>query len=98
MKAHTLTAAALSLLAGCASTPSSYQPVKVAVPVQCLQTVPPRPVMPTDMLTADAALDTFVQAAAAEIERREGYEIELRTALEACTHAPGPAEGGRRGQ
>jgi hypothetical protein len=98
MKSNAVTIALLALLAGCASSPTSYQTTKVAVPVQCRETVPDRPVMPTESLPADPTLDAFVQASTAEIERREGYEGELRTALQACTAAPGPLEGGRRGQ
>ena len=61
---------------------------KVAVPVICLATEPTRPVMPTESLTPDANLDQFVQAATAEIERREGFETQLVTALRSCTTAP----------
>ena len=69
------------LLTGCATKQES---VRVAVPVPCRVQVPPRPEMPTENLPVDAALDDFVAAAAAEIERREGYELQLRAALEAC--------------
>ena len=69
------------LLAGCATKP---EPVRVAVPVPCAVQVPQRPEMPTESLTPDVALDDFVAAAAAEIERREGYEVQLRAALLAC--------------
>ena len=61
---------------------------KVAVPVICLATEPTRPVMPTEALTPDASLDQFVQAATAEIERREGFETQLVTALRSCITAP----------
>lgn len=69
-------------LAGCNATMSGI--TKVPVPVACKEEVPDRPVMPTEGLPADASLDAFVQAAAAEIERREGYENQLLTALTAC--------------
>ena len=62
--------------------------VKVAVPVICTATEPTRPVMPTEALTLDASLDQFVQAATAEIERREGYEQTLTAALRSCITAP----------
>lgn len=62
--------------------------VKVAIPVICLATEPTRPVMPTENLTPDASLDQFVQAATAEIERREGFETQLVTALRSCITAP----------
>ena len=68
------------LLAGC----SAPQVQRVAVSVPCRVAIPARPLMPTERLPVDASLDAFVQAAAAEIERREGYEQELRAALGAC--------------
>lgn len=67
--------------AGCAT---KQEPARVAVPVPCRVTMPARPLMPTESMPVDAALDAFVQAAAAEIERREGYEQELRAAIGAC--------------
>lgn len=76
------------LLAGC----STCEPVRVPVPVPCNAPMPQRPAMPTESLEADAPLDDFVAAAAAEIERREGYEHLLRAALVACS---GDAEGGQ---
>jgi hypothetical protein len=69
------------LLTACGAT---MQTVKVPVPVPCGAKVPDRPAMPTESLKPGAGLDAFVQAAAAEIERREGYEGELRAALEGC--------------
>lgn len=80
---HFLAVLALFLV-GCATTPG-VATVKVSVPVECRETVPDRPVMPTEQFTEKPALDEFLRAARAEIERREGYEIKLRTALEACT-------------
>lgn len=78
--------AAVLLMAGCASSPPKVgiQQVKVAVPVPCQEPEPSRPVMPTEHLAADADVDAYVQAAAAEIERREGYETQLVTALRNC--------------
>ena len=38
-----------------------------------------------------ATLDQFTQAATAEIERREGYEGELRAALATCTQPVVPS-------
>ena len=66
-------------LTGCAA-----EPQRVPVTVPCRVAMPARPIMPTESLTVDASLDAFVQAAAAEIERREGYEQELRAAIGAC--------------
>ena len=78
-----LIVATAALFAGCAT---KGEPLRVAVPVPCAVQIPQRPEMPTDALTPDAALDDFVAAAAAEIERREGYEHLLRAALGACTN------------
>ena len=73
-------------LAGCASSPPvRVQQVHVPVPVVCQETEPARPVMPTEALALDTTLDAFVAAAIAELERREGYEGQLRAALAACT-------------
>ncbi len=85
------TAALAALLSGCAA-PSAprVQQVNVPVPVPCRESEPPRPVMPTEALDADVTLDAFAAAAIAEIERREGYEGQLRAALAACT---APLEG-----
>lgn len=76
----------LLALAGCASAPGGMQTVRVAVPLVCSERAPERPHMPTESLRPDAGLDAFAAAAIAEIERREGYEIQLRTALSACTN------------
>lgn len=77
----------LALLAGCAAKPPvvQLQQVKVPVPVVCSEPVPERPVMPTEALSPPVSLDTFAQAAMAEIERREGYERQLLAGLRACT-------------
>ena len=63
-------------LTGCAAEPQMR-----TITVPCRVAIPARPLMPTESLPVDAALDAFVQAAAAEIERREGYEQELRAAI-----------------
>lgn len=79
-------AAAVLLLAGCEAAPRvEIQRVSVAVPVECKEPIPDRPVMPTEALRPGATVDQFAQAAMAEIERREGYEGQLRAALAACT-------------
>lgn len=56
-----------------------------AIPVECKETVADRPAMPTEALKPGAGVDSYVQAAEAELLLREGYEVKLRTALEACT-------------
>jgi hypothetical protein len=79
------------LLAGCGTTASrvEIQRVNVAVPVECKEPIPDRPVMPTEALRPGATVDQFTQAAQAEIERREGYEGQLAAALAICTRPMG---------
>lgn len=79
-------ALAAGLLSACGASPPrvEIQQVKVAVPVPCQEPEPARPIMPTEHLAGDAGVDAYVQAAGAEIERREGYEIELVQALRNC--------------
>lgn len=72
----------LAVLGGCGAT---VAPLRVPVPVECRESEPVRPAMPTDALAPGVALDAFAAAAMAEIERREGYEGELRAALRNCT-------------
>lgn len=100
MKTAIFLIAACALLAGCATKKHvETQRVAVPIPVQCQEPVPARPVMPTDSLGGGATLDQFAQAAMAEIERREGYEVELRTALENCRKPVNPhrPDGGTTG-
>lgn len=71
--------------AGCGATPSTrveIQQVNVAVPVPCDESE--RPNMSTEQPLAGADVDMFVQAADAEHERRERYEIPLRATLDNC--------------
>lgn len=82
MRAAVLLLAVLALV-GCAS-PARVQTL-VPVPVECRETVPQRPVMPTDALAPGVSPWTLLRAALAEIDRREGYEVQLRAALVACT-------------
>lgn len=79
-------ALAAGLLSACGSKPPlvEVRQVKVAVPVPCQEPEPARPSMPTEHLSADASVDAYVQAAAAEIERRKGYEGQLVQALRNC--------------
>ncbi|MDQ0068954.1 hypothetical protein J2W34_000728 [Variovorax boronicumulans] len=58
--------------------------MKVPVPVECRVEVPARPAMPTEALSPGVDLDRFSASALAEIELREGYEVELRAALLGC--------------
>ena len=75
-----------ALLAGCQAAPERVvlQQVKVPIPVECREPVPDRPAMPTESLKPGVRLDRFAKAAMAEIERREGYEVQLRAALDNC--------------
>lgn len=57
----------------------------VPVPVACQEAVPARPIMPTEALVPGVLPWTLLRAALAEIDRREGYEVQLRAALIACT-------------
>jgi hypothetical protein len=98
MKTISILIAACALLAGCAGQKHvEIQRVKVPVPVECREREPERPVMPTEALAPGVALFELVRAALAEIDRREGYEVRLRTALLICTTpvAAKPAEGAR---
>lgn len=69
--------------------------VKTGVAVECRETVPERPVMPTELIARQKTpplVDQWTHAARAELKRREAYELELRAALVKCTD-PLPAEG-----
>lgn len=86
MQRLSLIALVALLLAGCASAPRvELQRVNVPVPVECQEPIPDRPVMPTEALAPGVEPFVLMRAALAEIDRREGYELRLRTALEACT-------------
>lgn len=85
MMRTTLLLGALAL-AGCGTTPRvEIQVVKVPVPVECREPVPDRPSMPTETLAEDAGPFELLRAALAEIDRREGYEVRLLSALLICT-------------
>lgn len=85
MKRFALVAGMLALagvLSACEVAP--VQGVKVPIPVECRVETPVRPAMPTEALAPGVDLDRFSASALAEIELREGYEIELRIALLQC--------------
>ncbi len=85
MRATILLLGAMAL-AGCGSVPRvEIQEVKVPVPVECREPVPDRPSMPTETLAEDAGPFELLRAALAEIDRREGYEVRLLSALITCT-------------
>lgn len=81
---HIALAALAFTLTGCSAF-TTRTTTPVPVPVECKEVVPARPVMPTEHFTTKPDLDALVKAQDAEIERREGYEVKLRTALVACT-------------
>ncbi|MCT6720024.1 hypothetical protein [Acidovorax sp. K2F] len=81
---HLIAACALSAC-GAARNHVEIQRVNMAVPVECKEPIPNRPMMPTEALRPGVTVDQFTQAAQAEIERREGYEVQLRAALAICT-------------
>ncbi|MEG1202946.1 MAG: hypothetical protein RSD57_19560 [Comamonas sp.] len=73
-------------LAGYAVTPTvEVQKINIAVPVESRGPIPERPTMPTEQLAPGADAFQLLRAALAEIDRREGYEIQLRAALANCT-------------
>ncbi|WP_029414260.1 hypothetical protein [Acidovorax radicis] len=91
MKSTIFLIALSACLSGCETAPRvEIQRVNVAVPVECKEPIPDRPVMPTEALRPGATVDQFTQAAQAEIERREGYEVQLRTALVNCAKPVDP--------
>ena len=71
-------------LVGCAS-PAPAGRTLVPVPVECREPVPDRPAMPIELLLPGAHPWVLMRAALAEIDWREGYEVQLRTALVGCT-------------
>lgn len=75
--------AACALLVGCGSV--KHVQVRVPVPVACTEQLPERPSFPTEALQPVVAPWVLLRAALAEIDRREGFELQLLAALRACT-------------
>ena len=73
------------LLAGCSAQPI-YKPVTVEVPVfvPCQPPIVAHAVWPTQSLSGQSALFEQVKALLAENELRQGYEVQLEAALQAC--------------
>lgn len=93
LKLAALSAALIQV--GCATAPEpaiDVRTVNVAVPVPCREPVPDRPAWPMDGLKPGTSLNQFVSAALAERLIRDGYELQLETALRACTE-PAPPLG-----
>jgi hypothetical protein len=82
------------LLVGCETAPRLIT-VNVPVPIACQATEPVRPAMDTEALALDAPVDEQARAMRAEIERREGYEGELRAALRGCITLGDTLESGK---
>lgn len=96
MKTALLLMAACALSAcGAAQKRVEIQRVNVPVPVECQEREPDRPVMPTESLAPGVPPYRLLQSALAEIDRREGYEVQLRVALRACTAPIGGTAKGR---
>lgn len=77
-----------AIVAGCATAPEpviEVRTVNVAVPVPCREPMPNKPAFPMDGLRPGTILNQFVSAALAERLVRSGYELQLETALRACT-------------
>lgn len=89
MSARAVVCMAAVMVVGCAAPARVV--TSVPVPVACQEQIPARPVMPTESLPEDASTHAFVVASQAEIERREGYELKLLAALQACI---APLRGG----
>ena len=86
LKLAALAAAAIQV--GCATAPEpkiDVRTVSVAVPVPCREPVPAKPSFPMDGLRPGTSLNQFVSAALAERLVRDGYQLQLETALRACT-------------
>lgn len=73
---------ALLGLSGSAAPP--HVQTLVPVPVECRETLPVRPVMPSEVLLPGVAPWMLLRDALSEIDRREGYELQLRAALISC--------------
>lgn len=73
----------LATLTGCASTPPAR--VQIPIPIECREPIPTRPAMPTEALLPGATPWVLLRATLAEIDRREGYELQLHAALVVCT-------------
>ena len=83
--------AAAVIQVGCATSPEpviDVRTVNVAVPVPCREPMPEKPAFPMDGLKPGTSLNQFVSAALAETLVRDGYELQLETALRSCTAPP----------
>lgn len=73
----------LAFMSGCSAFGGALV-IKVPIAISCQEKMPVRPIMPTEGLQPGGSLYRTTIAMQAEIERRQGYETKLETALEAC--------------
>lgn len=85
--------AALAYMSGCSTLPPEIIEVRVPIDQPCQVAEPTRPRMDTEHLPVAAKVDVQARAMRAEIDRREAYEGQLRTALRACV-APSTQNAG----
>lgn len=71
-------------ITGCSNMVPRAVPVNVAIPIKCKATVPERPIMPTENLSAKPGMFETVRAALAELAFREAYEVQLVAELKSC--------------
>lgn len=74
-----------TLVAGCGTAPAIPATIAVAVAQPCAVPVPDKPVFPAETLTGTEDIFTLGKTLWADIQRRQAYELQLRTALEGCT-------------
>jgi len=72
-----------ALLGGCAAVGTTTT-IEVPIPVPCEPPEVAAPALPIDSLSPEADIFEHVRALWATVERMEGYESELRTAVDAC--------------
>lgn len=90
MKSLLLVAALCAALAGCVTAPQSPEPAPVVttvykpVPVPCKVRKPERPKFAFDTLPLGADIYTQVATLLADRKQRQGYEVKLESADDAC--------------
>ena len=77
-------------LGGCVTTEKQPEPkivsrtVNIAIPIECQEDMPKEPEYKTRELPEGTELFLVTRTALAELDTRDGYELELRTALANC--------------
>lgn len=74
----------LTLLAGCGATLPQLVEIKVPLPIACQVAEPARPALAIDSMPPDLPIDVQARNLRADHDVRDGYESELRAALQAC--------------